>query len=137
MKNNLVKWIRIFLLIILSIINIGILIFSIYFIIISIFFIFIGVLYGLLEYMSSRTFNIYILCIIFNIILEIYLTISLIRSLIKYKEKGNISSFFFIMLLFATNVTSTVLITKTGLITTNIQTFHILTIFYIIYFIVK
>ena len=37
MKNNLIKWIRIFLLIILSIVNIGLLIFSIYFIIISIF----------------------------------------------------------------------------------------------------
>ena len=149
MKNNLIKWIRIFLLIILSIVNIGLLIVSIYFFIGFIYLLIPSILWGifiagygeLFESNMISTIVMYPLCIIFTVILEIYLTVPLIKSLIKRKDKGNINSFFYIMLLFiinTTSITSTLLATTAGLsIISSIQNVRILGIFYFIYFIVK
>ena len=149
MKNNLIKWIRIFLLIILNIVNIGLLIVSIYFFIGFIYLLIPSILWGifiagygeLFESNMISTIVMYPLCIIFTVILEIYLTVPLIKSLIKRKDKGNINSFFYIMLLFiinTTSITSTLLATTAGLsIISSIQNVRILGIFYFIYFIVK
>ncbi len=149
MKNNLIKWIRIFLLIILNIVNIGLLIVSIYFFIGFIYLLIPSILWGifiagygeLFESNMISTIVMYPLCIIFTVILEIYLTVPLIKILIKRKDKGNINSFFYIMLLFiinTTSITSTLLATTAGLsIISSIQNVRILGIFYFIYFIVK
>ena len=149
MKNNLIKWIRIFLLIILNIVNIGLLIVSIYFFIGFIYLLIPSILWGifiagygeLFESNMISTIVMYPLCIIFTVILEIYLTVPLIKSLIKRKDKGNINSFFYIMLLFiinTTSITSTLLATTAGLsIISSIQNVRIIGIFYFIYFIVK
>ncbi len=131
MKNNLVKWIRIFLLIILSIVNIRLYIFSIRLFIYSIFLGFYGAAYGTLEAMSKATFIMCAIGIIFTVILGLNLIITLMKNWIHYKEKNKISSFFYIMLLFIINITTTLL----GLL--NIGFLRILIIFYVIYFIVK
>ena len=124
MKNKFKKLIKLTFFIIFNVINILIFIGSILAG-------FIAFAYGMTYSMSVTTEIIHLSYIIFSIILQIYLTIILIRNCIKYKNKTNVNIVFYMMLLYIINITNFLLYTV------NFQSYLIFTIFYIVYFIAK